>query len=593
MNAPRMAILFWMTSNVFSQDICDKFSVNHLKIIECNNRNRNDLKVITIEKDANVKSEYIDSFMNGLIPSLVETMFIPVTIRNFSLAYEEEIYDYSELFSRSGTMFNLREKQRNKTLIYDGQAFANHSYKNQAHTGVIVLVENIETLDDYLEGSVRPPFHSTQALYTIFVMVQEDNTESIVERVLEKLWRDYGILIALIAFVCQDDVGFCRFLEHELLSNLSFYLLLQVVTYMNHFTLKSHHSNISYPHAYGVVQKVLLRSNMSLICDRNMDNYPTQFYGFPLRVMMFEEDPMSIPWNRFPNAFRKSNSGQLSKFNPLTCGYNGLTVAGLVQILNFTADYKFINESSEKYSNKKNGIIVGSGQVAYSKYDLVGVLHFMIGKNGMDYDYLHHVLFDKYCIVAPKAKAVPLIHAAIRCFTFESWALIISIPWSLTVTLKLTNFLKPFRDNGLMNSRAIRILNTFYKILFAQAASILTNANNERWLLASCMCFSIVFTTIFQANLTSYVTTERRYKDINTLKELADSGLKIVTSSQYMINVVFGDVQNSSDPVIKVLRKNFQLGGDSLKKTINGRSCCIRQELDYEITNVSIIIFFF
>lgn len=357
---------------------------------------------------------------------------------------------------------------------------------------------------------------------------------------------------------------------------------------MNQFTLKLPHKNPSDFFSYGVMEHVLVGKNLSKISGRNPKNYPSRFNGFPFKVLMFEEDPMSISWTRFPTAFRESVLGSLYKYNPLTAGYNGLTVAGLIQALNFTADFKFLGESDEKYSYKKNGIIVGSGEVAYSKYDFVGVLHFMVGKAGMDYDYLHPVLFDKYCVVAPKAKIIPLAEASLMCFSFASWMLIMSIPWILALTMKSTNYLKCYKETGVANSHQLfRVLSRFYEVLFAQTADIKTFAQTERWLLTSCMCFSIVFVTTFNAFLAAHVTTERRYKEIDTLEQLADSRLKIVTSSSYMINIVFGDVDNSADPIMRRLRHNFEFGKDSFLKTIQGQSCCIRQALDFEITNVS------
>lgn len=196
-----------MVSITVGKDICDDFSMNHMEIIDCNNIGRKLLKVVRLQKDPGVDSVYVESFLNGLMPTITRTLGIPVAVRNSSLAFEEEAYDYSELFSRSGTMFNVREAQRNKTLIYDGQEFANHVYKDEGYVGIIILVESIHTLDEYLVGSVRPPFQSTQGLYTIFVMEQEYKSKDITERVLEKLWRNYGILIAVLVFVCEDKVG--------------------------------------------------------------------------------------------------------------------------------------------------------------------------------------------------------------------------------------------------------------------------------------------------------------------------------------------------------------------------------------------------
>lgn len=122
--APSALIFCIMVSITVGKDICDDFSVNHMEIIKCNNMGRKLLKVVRLQKDPGVDSLYVESFLHGLMPTISRTLGIPVTVRNSSLAFEEESYDYSELFSRLGTMFNVREAQRNKTLIYDGQEFA-------------------------------------------------------------------------------------------------------------------------------------------------------------------------------------------------------------------------------------------------------------------------------------------------------------------------------------------------------------------------------------------------------------------------------------------------------------------------------------
>lgn len=353
--------------------------------------------------------------------------------------------------------------------------------------------------------------------------------------------------------------------------------------------MKPGKTNISDFFSWGNLERAVVDVNLSLICNRHLDNFPKHFNGFPLRVFLFEEDPISIGWNNFPKSFQTSHLGRLRKLNPLTAGYNGLTTAGLVEYLNFTPKYISPDPPDDRYAFKtEQGIIMGSGKVVYSKFDFVGMLHFVTGRQGMDYDFLQPVYFDKYCIISPKARRIPLFLASKNCFKPDVWFFILTIPWSSTFVLKTLNYLKPYKEPSLRPSTAYRLVCLFFYVLISISANIKTKAQTERWILSGCMAFSIIFVTIFGANLTSHITRDVRFEEINTLRELADSNLKIITNSPFMIKIVFGDVENSTDPVIIKLKSNLVMGNDSIYNSVMRRGCVIRQMLDFRILNVSI-----
>lgn len=236
-------------------------------------------------------------------------------MKRFDSRYEHKVIDYTELYSWTGQKFKLRETQNNQIITYDGIDVAHPQPKYQGESAVFIIVDNIDILDDYLEGPIWEPFDVPSMIYHIFVVEKTEQAEECqkkVEIVLRKMWRNYGILVARLIFVNEDNV----------------------VNYMNHHSLKSWKTNMSDFSSWGVLQKSLVNENLTIQNLRNLN-------GFPLKVFMFESDPMSISWDRFPKSFRSSGLGNLQKYNPLTAGNNGLTTAGIVEYLNFTPKYIF------------------------------------------------------------------------------------------------------------------------------------------------------------------------------------------------------------------------------------------------------------
>lgn len=307
---------------------------------------------------------------------------------------------------------------------------------------------------------------------------------------------------------------------------------------------------------------------------------------------MFQEDPVAVNWDRFPKSFQNSYLGKHRKQNPMTAGYNGLTMAGLVEYINFTPLYIVPKLEADKYAYKDNeGLIKGSGEVSYSKFDIVGMLHFITDNQGMDYEFLHPIFFDNYCVVAPIAKSMPLFIASMKCFTLGSWIFIFAIPYISAFILKILNKFSPLH-NGLKVSKFVQLTGLFTFVLISITANIKTKSSMQRWLLSGCMAFSIIFSTLFNANLTSGITTDKRYNEINDLRSLSESSFDIVINSPFMYNIAFGDESRAVDPIMKKLQSKLRLGVDSVYQTVERKACVFRMKSDYEIVNVSILFHF-
>uniref|UniRef100_T1H116 Ionotropic glutamate receptor C-terminal domain-containing protein n=1 Tax=Megaselia scalaris TaxID=36166 RepID=T1H116_MEGSC len=319
-------------------------------------------------------------------------------------------------------------------------------------------------------------------------------------------------------------------------------------------------------YSWGNLKRVIVDENITLICDRNLDNFPKHFNGFPQRVFMFQEDPVAVNWDRFPKSFQNSYLGKHRKQNPMTAGYNGLTMAGLVEYINFTPLYIVPKLEADKYAYKDNeGLIKGSGEVSYSKFDIVGMLHFITDNQGMDYEFLHPIFFDNYCVVAPIANSMPLFIASMKCFTLGSWIFIFAIPYISAFILKILNKFNPSHD-GLKVSNFVQLTGLLTFVLISITANIKTKSSMQRWLLSG----------------------YKRYNEINDLRSLSESSFDIVINSPFMYNIAFGDESRAVDPIMKKLQSKLRLGVDSVYQTVERKACVFRMKSDYEIVNMKI-----
>lgn len=79
---------------------------------------------------------------------------------------------------------------------------------NNKQLNIIVFVNDIGTLDDYLRGPVKYPFRSSSSNYLLLIGESSgDNFIDIVGSILSRLWFDYGILRVLVMMsVCSINM---------------------------------------------------------------------------------------------------------------------------------------------------------------------------------------------------------------------------------------------------------------------------------------------------------------------------------------------------------------------------------------------------
>lgn len=113
------------------------------------------------------------------------------------------------------TEFEMSENYTGKGLEVDKQYIRskllkqNRQREDEPEFGSVVLVTDIKIIDHFANGPTRYPFESRRTHYVIIIHEEYDkgvvNWESIVSKVLAKLWRGHSILNVIILSTCTHQ----------------------------------------------------------------------------------------------------------------------------------------------------------------------------------------------------------------------------------------------------------------------------------------------------------------------------------------------------------------------------------------------------
>lgn len=129
--------------------------------------------------------------------------------------FEPEHVPFVDTFTWLGERFEKRPTQSDKILytrrkrdVTDEIDEDSMTFGDEIDLGVLVLAEKISTINEYLTGPPRTPFHFPRQKFVIVITnADEPQFTTITSNVLKKLWQDYGIASAILITPCNNDVN--------------------------------------------------------------------------------------------------------------------------------------------------------------------------------------------------------------------------------------------------------------------------------------------------------------------------------------------------------------------------------------------------
>lgn len=273
------------------------------------------------------------------------------------------------------------------------------------------------------------------------------------------------------------------------------------------------------------------------------------FQSYPLKVSMFHRMPTAskfVPKN-LPDLWVYRQSLRL-------VGYGGLEGFMLTEMAKY---FNFTPLVSSPPDGKRYGNILENGSSTGS-LGLVITRNVSIAMNGYfikDYE-TEMIEFtvpfnnDNVCVVVPKAERIPQWLSIFRCFSVTVW-------YFVGATLVTLTFLWLLIAKCEGSNTQFACLDMF--LILVSAPLKICFKKQHRVFLFSCLIFNLVITNIFQGTLVIYSTVSY-FRDIDSLEDLDNSGLKILTT----LNIFdYAD----SEGLNRLRRKILYSGGSNINRT--------------------------
>lgn len=347
-----------------------------------------------------------------------------VTYNVIDTKFEPTNVTYSETFSWQGDLITRRSDEnasllyyRNKLSLQKKAGSGRWSQRDKSAKGICVIADRISIIVDYLVGSPRPPFKDPRKMYIIVVRsTAEPNFNRLVPKVLEKMWKDYGIAHAIVITPCESEVGFFG-INTKKYTNFECF---QVVRTYFPFKLSVGADGVP---DWGEYQSFNLNNKKYGKLFTKLNN----LQGFPLRVTIFRRYPTALKARELPEPFVKSYLMEDIWRSDGYGGVDGIMLSNAAKTLNFTAIN--VPELGSDFGYKAdNGTFVGSiGSVLHSKVVASFNGRFLTDYDTNDVDYMFPHSFDRLCIIAPKALKIPQWRCIFECFSIPVWIYLLCV----------------------------------------------------------------------------------------------------------------------------------------------------------------------
>lgn len=278
--------------------------------------------------------------------------------------------------------------------------------------------------------------------------------------------------------------------------------------------------------------------------------------GYPLKVAMFERVPTAVRSSNISKSLSESGTyeGLLNRL-PFA-GTDGFMLAELCRRLNLTPLLVAPGDGVAYGAVFENGSGFGAlGAIAAGTAEISGNGIYVKDYRSDDLEFLAPYTSVSICFVAPKAAAIPQWKLVFSCFALRCWLSLIALAVLLSVLWSLFE----------------RSFGPFYliQILVSGSRRRLPSRDSRRLLVLACLYFNMIIGSVFQGNLVKSFTKAAYYKDLDTLEDIDESGLRISTC----ISDIFGRSLGGARKNLEARRvKTLEM--KSIQRAAYRRDCC-------------------
>ncbi|KAJ6633673.1 hypothetical protein Bhyg_16618, partial [Pseudolycoriella hygida] len=426
---------------------------------------------------------------------------LTVYLRKVDYYYEDDSVSFANTYDWRGQKFELRitEKLMRSKRQIDSTKIPTkkkkHRRLDEPEQAEFVFAHKIDVFNKYLVGTPRHPFQQPRNYFILFVAHTGEGWKKTGAMVLERLWKSYGIIHALLIAPCSitgESVKFhCSLLYSKVIGQYDpFYL----------------DSSITNPlsSSYG-------RCTWMTVEDFEYDNRLVRKLAslnqFPLRVSLFPRYPSVLLPKEVPDVFERTYFSRVANKTQFYSGVDALVLGNMAEAIDFKPD--IVRPSGNDYGYKlSNGTFIGSlGDVLYRRVYISFNTRFISDYGTDDIEYLFPTYFDRVCVIAPKALKVPQWMAIFKCFNRNLWIIILFINtmcgifWFLLKSWgsRTESFIRSRNRKTYRQDDQICVVSIeMWIIMLGGVSKNLPNRSMERVFLSVCLVSNIIIAGTFQ-----------------------------------------------------------------------------------------------
>uniref|UniRef100_A0A336LMD1 CSON011075 protein n=1 Tax=Culicoides sonorensis TaxID=179676 RepID=A0A336LMD1_CULSO len=387
----------------------------------------------------------------------------------------------------------------------------------RSNEGILLILKDINSFVHQMSDRTFIDEVSTRNTITL---IDEPCTDSVLIKINElfkHLWLNHGILHHILILTQ------CQF--------LIFFDLLSIDPDTN---------------IWGVTSLIDLQ-NISSISDL-FTYYYFDLNGYPIRISIFERFPTCVTSHSIADLLLPPHLSKVGKILKLN-GIDPIILFNSFSHLNFTPN---IETQYEYYGHRTpNGSYVGSlGKVINNETDISFNGRYVKGyETDMLIEFLKPTSFDKICFLTPKARKISRWNASL----FKSRSLIALLLLIFVISCIWLSF-KVIITRQKWDLTPVEpiyfIIIEFCMMLLSAVSAKMPKFSVERQFVAGILLGAWYFSGIFQAALSTSMSTVTYEKDIDTFKQLLASDLPIFSSSRSLQDFL-GENQTTSIEALK------------------------------------------
>lgn len=288
---------------------------------------------------------------------------LPVYLHSRELDFEgERVASTSDFYDWSGVKFELRDSQKTeqqriitKRDTTSSSSLPRSDRKDEPGLGKLVVVENENVLDEYLQGTARAPFLSPRDNYIIIVryVLDADNYRMRIEEITKRMWTRYGIESVFVMTPCReaaDNENVVTYFPFDVSPNVTEAAAAAAALSGNASSGALASDDYGQCKWYSIDN---MEYSMRIL--RRLGN----MNGYPFRVSIFNRYPTALLTSDMPRVIARSYYNKESEYSGGFGGFDGLVLGYMAHRLNFRtvvvppvgSDFGYIGDNGTFYGD--------------------------------------------------------------------------------------------------------------------------------------------------------------------------------------------------------------------------------------------------